>query len=559
VKTLRIRLLLLPLLLVAVFATPAAERAPGAAAIATGHPLATEAGNEILRAGGNAFDAAVAVSAALMVVEPSGSGLLGGGMFLLHRASDGRNVVIDAREVAPKKASRDMFLDAAGNPVRGASTNTALAAGIPGEPAGLALLQSRYGKLKLKQTLQPAIRLARDGFDMYPRLRAGVTGKRSQLLKSPEAAAIWFNNGEALALGARVKQPQLARTLETLANEGVDAFYRGELGKHLVAAVQKMGGIWTAEDFAAYKAIEREPVVGRYQGATIISVPPPSSGGVALIEALNILAGYDLSRVDAVTRKHLIIEAMRRMHRDRAVFLGDPAFTDVPVKRLTSPDYAAGLRTSIRVDRATPSASLDVAPEVTATGTNTTHFSILDKDGNRVAGTITLNAGFGTGLMIDGTGLLLNNQMDDFSVKPGVPNIYGLVGGTANAIEPGKRMLSSITPSFVESPRGYMVVGSPGGSLIIGMVLLATLDFVDGKSAQEIVAAPRIHHQYQPDTLQHEAGALTEIEVAELKRRGHELRMRETWGNLQVVIFESASGKVTSASDPRGIGTAGLY
>ncbi len=557
-KPLRASFTLALLLLVAV-AAPAAERAPGAAAIASAHPLATEAGNEVLRAGGNAFDAAVAVSAALMVVEPSGSGLLGGGMFLLHRASDGRNVVIDAREVAPKKASRDMYLDAAGNPVRGASTNTALAAGIPGEPAGLALLQSRYGKLKLKQTLQPAIRLARDGFDMYPRLRAGVTGKRAQLSQSKEAAAIWFPNGEALAVGVRVKQPQLARTLETIADQGIDAFYKGDLGKQIVAAVQKMGGIWTAEDLAAYKAIEREPVVGKYRGATIISVPPPSSGGVALIEALNILSGYDLAKVDAVTRKHLIVEAMRRMHHDRAVFLGDPAFTDVPVKRLIDPAYAANLRASIKLDRATPSAELDAAPAITGTGTNTTHFSILDKDGNRVAGTITLNAGFGTGLMIDGTGLLLNNQMDDFSIKPGVPNIYGLVGGTANAIEPGKRMLSSITPTFVESPRGYMVVGSPGGSLIIGMVLLATLDFVDGKSAQQIVAAPRIHHQYQPDTLQYEAGALTDIEVAELKRRGHDVRLRDSWGNLQVVMFETATGKVTSASDPRGIGTAGLY
>jgi gamma-glutamyltranspeptidase/glutathione hydrolase len=559
VKLLRARLLLLPLLLATVVTVSAAERAPGAAAIATGHPLATEAGNEVLRAGGNAFDAAVAVSAALMVVEPSGSGLLGGGMFLLHRASDGRNVVIDAREVAPKKATRDMFLDAAGNPVRGASTNTALAAGIPGEPAGLALLQSRYGKLKLAQTLAPAIRLARDGFDMYPRLRAGVSGKRAQISKSAEGAAIWFPNGEAVAIGARVKQPQLAQTLEVLAKDGIDAFYKGNLGKQVVAAVQKMGGIWTAEDLAAYKAIEREPVVGHYRGATIISVPPPSSGGVALIEALNILSGYDLGKVDAVTRKHLIIEAMRRMHRDRAVYLGDPAFTDVPVKRLTDPDYAAGLRTSIRLDRATPSASLDEAPAITGTGTNTTHFSILDKDGNRVAGTITLNAGFGSGLMIDGTGLLLNNQMDDFSIKPGVPNIYGLVGGSANAIEPGKRMLSSITPTFVESPRGYMVVGSPGGSLIIGMVLLATLDFLDGHSAQEIVTAPRIHHQYQPDTITYETGALNDIEVAELKRRGHELRMRDSYGNLQVVMYETATGKVTSASDPRGVGTAGLY
>jgi len=545
--------------LLVVTAAGAAERAPGHAAVASAHPLATEAGNEVLRQGGNAFDAAVAVSAALMVVEPSGSGFLGGGMYLLHRASDGRNVVIDAREVAPGKATRDMFLDAAGNPVRGLSTNSALAAGIPGEPAGLALMQSRYGKLKLAQTLAPAIRLARDGFEMYPRLSAGVSFKREQLAKSAEAMEVWFRDGQALPAGTRVVQPQLARTLETVAREGFSAFYTGSLAPTLVSAVQKMGGIWTAQDLAAYKAIEREPVVGHYQGATIISAPPPTSGGVALIEALNILSGFDLKQVDAVTRKHLIIEAMRRMQRDRAVYLGDPAFTDVPVKMLTSADYAAGQRTSIRLDRATPSASLASAPEAHPGGTNTTHFSVLDKYGNRVAGTITLNAGFGSGLMVDGTGMLLNNQMDDFSMKPGVPNIYGLIGASANAIAPGKRMLSSITPTFVESPRGYMIVGSPGGSLITGMVLLATLDWLDGKSAQEIVAAPRIHHQYQPDVLTYESAALTPAEKTELAKRGHELRERETWGNLQVVTFDAATGKVDAASDPRGVGTAGLY
>jgi gamma-glutamyltranspeptidase/glutathione hydrolase len=553
-----LRTLFCALLLVA-GAAPAAERAPGAAAIASANPLATAAGDEVLRAGGNAFDAAVAVSAALMVVEPSGSGFLGGGMFLLHRASDGRNVVIDAREVAPLKATRDMFLGADGNPVRGLSTNTALAAGIPGEAAGIALLQSRYGKLTLAQTLQPAIRLARDGFDMYPRLRAGIGGKKPQLVKSKEAEGIWFRKGEPLAVGARVKQPQLARTLEILAKEGADAFYTGRIAKQLVDAVQKMGGLWTLEDLAAYRALEREPLVGQYRGATIITAPPPTAGGVALIEALNVLSGYDLDKLDSVTRKHLIIEAMRRMHRDRAVYLGDPAFTSVPVKRLTDPDYAAGLRTSIRLDRATPSATLESAPEAAAVGANTTHFSILDKDGNRVAGTITLNAGFGSGLMIDGTGMLLNNEMDDFSMKAGVPNIYGLIGASANAIEPGKRMLSSITPTFVESPRGYMIVGSPGGSLITGMVLLATLNYLDGMNAEQIVAAPRIHHQYQPDTLTYEAAALTPEEVVELKRRGHELRMRETWGNLQVVTFDAVTGKVSGASDPRGVGTTGLY
>ena len=339
----------------------------------------------------------------------------------------------------------------------------------------------------------------------------------------------------------------------------MQSFYTGTVSKQMLAGMRQLGGIWTEADLAAYKTLEREPIVGHYRGVKIISAPPPSSGGIALVESLNILSGYDLQQVDSVTRKHLIIEAERRVHRDRAVYLGDPAFTPVPVKLLLDPAYAAGLRTSIRFDRATPSNTLADAPEAAAVGTNTTHFSVLDEDGNRVAGTITLNAGFGTGLLVPGTGLLLNNQMDDFSIKPGVPNIYGLIGASANAIEPGKRMLSSVTPTFVEGPRGYMIVGSPGGSLITGMVLLATLDWIDGKSAEQIVAAPRIHHQYQPDVLAYEAAALSDADVAALEKLGHKLRRQETWGNLQVVTYDSATGEVHAASDPRGVGTAGLY
>ncbi len=538
---------------------PQVEAAQNQAAIASAHPLATAAGLEVLKKGGNAFDAAVAVSAALAVVEPSGSGIAGGGMFLLHRASDGKNIVVDAREVAPAAATRDMYLDASGNPVPGRSTNTALAGGIPGEPAGLALLQSRFGKLPAATSLEPAIRLARDGFELYPRLQAGLRFKRNQIAKTADGAKVFLRNGEAPAVGTRLKQPELARTLQMLARDGLGSFYTGKLSQQLVSGVQQLGGIWTAADLAGYRAIEREPIVSHYRGATLISAPPPSSGGIALTEALNILAGFDLTHVDAVTRKHLIIEAMRRMHRDRAIYLGDPAFTDVPVALLTAADYAAGLRTSIRLDRATPSATLASAPDVLSTGTDTTHFSVLDEEGNRVAGTITLNAGFGTGLVIPGTGLLLNNQMDDFSVKPGVPNIYGLIGAAANAIAPGKRMLSSITPTFVENERGVMIVGSPGGSYITGMVLLATLDYLDGKSAREIVAAPRIHHQYQPDVLAYEKSALTPDEQAELQKRGHKLRESDGWGNLQVVIRETKSGVVQAASDPRGVGTAGIY
>ncbi|MEY4761498.1 MAG: hypothetical protein RLZZ200_1354 [Pseudomonadota bacterium] len=533
--------------------------APARAAIASAHPLATAAGLEVLAKGGNAFDAAVAVSAALGVVEPSGSGLSGGGLFLLHTAKDGRNVVIDAREVAPKAATRDMYLDKEGNPIRGASTSTALAAGVSGEPAGLALLQSKYGRLPLKASFAPAIRLAKEGFAMYPRLNAGLNFKKAQIAKVSDGARVFLDaKGDAIAVGRTLKQPQLARTLQTLADEGLQSFYTGRLAQQIVDGVRSIGGIWTLEDLAAYQVVEREPIVGHYRDVTLISAPPPSSGGIALVEALNVLEGYDLDQLDVTTRRHVIAEAMRRAARDRAVYLGDTAFTDVPVALLTDKAYAAGLRTSIRLDKATPSAMLADAPE-SHSGPNTTHFSIVDGEGNRVAGTITLNAGFGTGLVIPGTGLLLNNQMDDFSIKPGVPNIYGLIGAAANAIAPGKRMLSSVTPTFVEGPRGFMVVGSPGGSVITGAVLLATLNWIEGRSAQEIVAAPRIHHQYQPDLLMYEDAALDAAGVEALQKLGHQLRKRETWGNLQVVTYDAATGRVSAASDPRGVGTAGLY
>jgi gamma-glutamyltranspeptidase/glutathione hydrolase len=539
----------------------AAGAAPalGKDAIASAHPLATAAGLEVLKAGGNAFDAAIAVSAALAVVEPSGSGIAGGGFYLLHRASDGRNVVIDAREVAPAAATRDMFLDPAGNPVPRLSTDSALAAGIPGEPGGLALLQSSYGKLSIAQNLAPAVRLAREGFAIDARLSNGVERKKRQFLKSKEAERVWFRKGSAAPAGTLIRQPELARTLQHLAQHGMQSFYSGPLAKQLVQGVRGMGGIWTEQDLAGYRALERDPVVGTYRDARVISVPPPSSGGIALIEALNVLSGYDLAKLDGVTRKHLIVEAMRRMHRDRAVYLGDPAFVKIPVALLTSPDYAAGLRTSIRLDRATPSAALSDAPVAAPAGMQTTHFSVLDKDGNRVAATITLNAGFGSGLVVPGTGLILNNQMDDFSMKPGVPNIYGLIGATANQIEPGKRMLSSVSPTFVEGPRGFLITGSPGGSYITGMVLLATLDWLDGKSAEQIVAAPRIHHQYMPDVLQVEGNALAPGEDAELEKLGYRLRTVDSWGNMQAITWDAASGAVNAASDPRGSGAGLVY
>jgi gamma-glutamyltranspeptidase/glutathione hydrolase len=529
--------------------------APGRAAIASAHPLATAAGLEVLRAGGNAFDAAVAVSAALAVVEPTGSGLTGGGIYLLHRQQDGFETAIDAREFAPAAASRDMFLDAQGNPVPDLSTRSALAAGIPGEPAGLALLAARYGRLPVAQSLAPAIRLAREGFPQSEHLHGALQSHLEQFRAEPEVARNFLHAGAVPPVGTLVRQPELAATLEYLAHHGLDSFYHGEFAARLVAGVRAQQGIWTEADLAAYRALERAPIVGQYRGARVVSAPPPSSGGIALVEALNLLGQFDLRSATAVERKHLVIEAMRRVHRDRALYLGDPDFVTVPVARLTSADYAAGLAASIRNDRATPSSALPGLGAGANAGAQTTHFSVLDRDGNRVAATITLNFGFGSGRMIAGTGLFLNNEMDDFSMKPGVPNGYGLVGADANAIAPHKRMLSSVTPSFVESGDRVMIGGSPGGSLIIGMVLLATLDFVDGHSASEIVAAPRFHEQYLPDVVRYEAGAFSDEELRKLTAQGDTLQpVPYRWGNFQLVIWNRATGAVDAASDPRGEG-----
>jgi gamma-glutamyltranspeptidase/glutathione hydrolase len=360
------------------------------------------------------------------------------------------------------------------------------------------------------------------------------------------------------ALGKVIRQPELARTYELLAREGMQAFYSGAFARKLVAGVRHLGGIWTEKDLADYRALERPPVVGHYRGAKIISGSPPTSGGIALIDALNILSGFDLQHVDSATRKHLVIEAMRRVHRDRAVYLGDPDFVQIPVERLINSYYADGQRTSIRLDRATPSALLP-GVDSSLRGNQTTHFSILDANGNRVAATITINLFFGTGMVIPGTGIFLNNEMDDFSTKPGEPNAFQLIGADANEVAPGKRPLSSSTPTFVESDRGVMITGSPGGSRIIGMVLLATLEYMDGKSAKEIAATPRYHHQFSPDVVFFERDALTREERSALEARGHKLREGERWGNLQTVIWDRRTGAVEAAADPRGFGEGLVY
>lgn len=526
---------------------------PPAAALATAHPLATAAGKRTLEAGGNAFDAAVAISAALAVVEPSGSGLGGGGFYLLHRASDQRDVFLDARETAPHAATADMYLDAAGDIRPDASVDGPLAAGIPGVPAALAHLAQHYGRLPLSTTLAPAIAYARDGFvvdERYPKL---IKFRLEQLRRQPEAALTFLLQGDAPPAGFVLRQPALANTLERIAAQP-QSFYTGDVARKLVDGVRAAGGIWTLDDLAAYRVVEREPLRGEYRGFKLTVPPPPSSGGVALLTMLNVLSGYDLARLDRPTQIHLTVESMRRAYRDRAEYLGDPDFVDVPVARLIHPWYAAGLRASIRLDKTTPSQHLPGGPAPPA-GTDTTHFSVLDSAGNRVAATLSINLPFGSGFVAPGTGVLLNNEMDDFSAKPGAPNAYGLVGSTANAIAPGKRPLSSMTPVFLESPQRLGILGTPGGSRIITMVLHGIMAGVDGASVQEWVQRPRFHHQFLPDVLSYEPGALSDEETKQLAQRGHTLKPTDSpFGNMQAIAWDKSQGTVTAGSDPRGVG-----
>jgi len=529
---------------------------PPAGAVASAHPQATAAGMEILAAGGNAFDAAVAVSAALAVVEPYGSGLGGGGFWLLHRASDGRQIMIDGRERAPLAAQRDLYLDEQGDVVPGLSMDGALAAAIPGEPAALAHLSEKYGRLPLAKSLAPAIQLAEKGFKVDAHYRR-MAGFRKQVMQRYQSSAeIFLRDHEVPAAGSEIRQTDLALTMRSLAREGSNGFYAGDVAESLVAGVRAEGGIWTLEDLKQYTIVEREPVIFQYRGLRIVSAAPPSSGGVALATMLHILEGYDLARLDESGRTHVITEAMRRAYRDRAQYLGDPDFVAVPLQRLVHPWYAAGLRASIRADRATPSATLPGGVNGVE-GTDTSHFSVLDGEGNRVAATLSINYPFGSGYVVPGTGVLLNDEMDDFSAKPGVPNAYGLVGAEANAIEPGKRPLSSMSPTFVESDAGVAILGTPGGSRIISMVLLGVLDIDEGHKPQSWVALPRFHHQFLPDVIQYEPDAISQPVLKALAAKGHKLkRLDNSYGNMQAIYWDYKNNRVEAASDPRGAGSA---
>lgn len=531
---------------------------PQHAAIASAHVLATQAGFEVLDKGGNAFDAAIAVASTLAVVEPQSSGIGGGGLFLLQRASDGKQVMIDARETAPAAVNAKDYLGADGQPDRDHSINGPLSAAIPGEPAGLVWLAEHYGRLPLKDSLAPAIRIARKGFRPDERFLEEVAMRKDVLARYPGSAALYLVNGQAPKPGWTFRSPDLARVLERIAHEGNDGFYRGELARVLVDGVRKQGGNWSLDDLAAYKAKEREPIRFDYRGWHIVTAPPPSSGGIALAEMLNILGGYDLAKLDRVHQIHITVEAMRRAFRDRAQFLGDPDFVSMPVARLTSPDYAAGLRAAIHPDKAMPS---DLLPPflVHEPGMHTSHFSIIDRDGNLVAATQTVNLIFGSGMVVPGTGFVLNDEMDDFALVPGKPNAFGLPGNENNAPRPGSRPLSSMTPTFVIGDDKVGVIGTPGGSRIITMVLEGILAFIDGQTPAQLVANPRYHHQYLPDVVSAEKGAFTPEQVKALEAMGHKVHVADRrWGFMNAVSWDKRSGAMHAGSDPRGASGSGV-
>ncbi|MGE8282026.1 MAG: gamma-glutamyltransferase [Stenotrophomonas sp.] len=546
---------------------PARASHPDGAAIASGHSLATQAGMEILDKGGNAFDAAVAVSSTLAVVEPISSGLGGGGFFLLHDAKTGKDLMLDARETAPESATPEAFLDKKGDLDRDRSVNGPWSAGIPGLPAALVKLAREHGRLPLTDSLAPAIRVATDGFPVYARMARGYESRREVMERYPGTREVYLRNGKPIAEGDIFKQPELAHTLQLLASNGFDGFYRGETGRKLLAGVKQAGGRWTAEELAGYTVKTREPIVFNYRDWKITTASPPSSGGIALASMLQILEGWDINTMDEAHRTHLVVEAMRRAYRDRTFFLGDPDFVDIPQKVLTSRDYAQGLRATIHPEKATPSDLLSGNP-TPLEDDETTHFSIIDGEGNRVGGTQTVNLLYGSGLIPAGTGVLLNNEMDDFALKPGTPNAFGVMGYAANAPKPGKRMLSSMTPTFMENADKVIVIGTPGGSRIITMVLLGILGYDAGLDAQQVAALPRYHHQWLPDEISAETGAFSPEVVKQLQAMGHKIDLpgdaaaggrgsSHVWGNLQTVEWNRSTNTLSGGSDPRNpVGSA---
>jgi gamma-glutamyltranspeptidase/glutathione hydrolase len=521
--------------------------------VVTAQHEASEVGLRILRAGGNAVDAAVAVGYALAVVDPCCGNIGGGGFMLVHRAGD-RNIVIDFRETAPAAANPDMFLDANGMVKRDASLYGYRAAGVPGTVMGLDRAVSRYGRLGRAEVMAPAIALARDGFMLGPEDAGTIAARANRLAADPAAAAIFLRaDGTPYRAGDRLVQSDLAKTLSLVAHHGPDAFYRGPIAAAVEKAAAAHGGLLTMADFAAYAAPEAAPVRCRYRGRVILSAPLPSSGGIVLCEMLGVLSGWDLAATGYHTPAslHLIAEAMRHAYIDRNTALGDPAFVADPSARLLSRAHADAIRAAVDPEKPTPSAALGpgIPPHEQP---ETTHFSVADAEGDAVAVTYTLNGSFGSAVVAPGTGFLLNNEMDDFTVKPGAPNMFGLVQGAANAIAPEKRPLSSMTPTIVEEDgRPMLVLGSPGGPRITTAVLETIVNIVDfGRSPEEAVAAARFHHQWLPDMLFVEQGGFPPETLAALAGRGYHIAERKPWGAVELIAI-GPGHRLLGVNDPR--------
>jgi gamma-glutamyltranspeptidase/glutathione hydrolase len=480
-------------------------------------------GIEILDRGGNAVDAAVAVGFALAVTYPRAGNIGGGGFMVIHLGKTGEDAAIDYRETAPAAATETMFLDANGEPDPKKSRDSGLSVGVPGTVAGLALAHAKYGsgKLSLAELIEPAIELARNGVEIVDDIADTLPLAQPRIARWHSSAPVFLNSdGTVLMPGQDLLQPDLAITLRAIASDGPKGFYEGPVAEKIVAAVRKAGGVMTTEDMKNYPAILREPVRGTYRGYDIVSMPPPSSGGVHLIEMLNILEGYDLAKLPRGESLHVLAEVMKRAYADRATFMGDPDSVKMPVAGLISKKYAAALRTQIG-NRATPATEVRSGNPGDFEGQNTTHFSVIDSDGNAVSNTYTLNFSYGLGLVAEGTGVLLNNELDDFTSKPGTANAYGLVGYNANLPGPGKRPLSSMTPTIVmKDGKPFLITGSPGGSRIISTVLQIIVNVIDFHlPVDQAVSAPRVHHQWQPDELSAEPGISPEILDGLVKRR----------------------------------------
>ncbi|HPO56874.1 MAG TPA: gamma-glutamyltransferase [Ignavibacteriaceae bacterium] len=531
--------------------------------VVTAQELATKVGLHILKKGGNAIDAAVAVGFALAVTYPA-AGNLGGGGYMVIRKSDGTCTTLDYRERAPMKAFRDMYLDSAGNHQPILSEEGVTSSGVPGSVAGLIYALEKYGTMKLSEVIQPAINLATDGFSLSNSDARIINSNFKNWQKYESSGKIFLNNGEKYQEGEIFKQKDLGKTLGLIKKFGKDGFYKGETAKLIVEQMTKDGGYMTLEDLENYKVIEREPLRGTYRGYEIVSMPPSSSGGIALIQMLNILENTDLAKLGWGSSEyyHYLVETMRRVYADRSKHLGDPEYYDVPLKQLISKEYARERFNSIKE---VSSRSSEVLPgEVSGLyeSEETTHYSIYDKSGNAVSVTTTINSSFGSNVVVEGAGFLLNNEMDDFSSKPGVPNQFGLLGSEANSIEPGKRMLSSMTPTIVlKENEPYLVVGSPGGSTIMTVVLQVILNCIDfGMSLRDANDAPRIHHQWYPDEIWYEKFGLSNDVMENMQRKGHIFAKKtRTLGLVEGIMIDKKAGIISGATDKRGYGLAEGY